>query len=399
MERVPTVHVRGNSAIRRPLTVAAVCAVIAVGYFARDFLIPTAAALVLAVMLTPVANFLERFGLPPTLAATISVLLLTCVVAGLLAIAIPSISSWLGQGPTLTYTLQRKLEGLRSSISFLQELSSKVEEATNAAAPTAPKAADKVVVQQRSLLGELATATPMLVLQLGYAGVLAFMMLAHRNGFRRQILRVPTEFYTRVRLARVMRDINERVGEYLLALVAIYTVVSILSAIALALLGYSNAVMWGVCMGIASFIPFVGPPVVIGLVALVGVLSFESWPLMVAGPTVLAAIHFLESQLITPSLVGRRCALNTVIVFAAIALLGWMWGAVGAIVAVPLLILISTIAAHLPSLRWLDVLMADDRPVAGRLAAKPPLASAPKRPVKPARKPAPQSRRRLVAAK
>lgn len=295
--------------------------------------------------------------------------------------------------------MQRKLEGLRSSISFLQELSSKVEEATNAAAPTAPKAADKVVVQQRSLLGELATATPMLVLQLGYAGVLAFMMLAHRNGFRRQILRVPTEFYTRVRLARVMRDINERVGEYLLALVAIYTVVSILSAIALALLGYSNAVMWGVCMGIASFIPFVGPPVVIGLVALVGVLSFESWPLMVAGPAVLAAIHFFESQLITPSLVGRRCALNTVIVFAAIALLGWMWGAVGAIVAVPLLILISTIAAHLPPLRWLDVLMADDRPVAGRLAAKPPLASAPKRPVKPARKPAPQSRRRLVAAK
>lgn len=91
MERVPTVHVRGNSAIRRPLTVLAVCAVIAVGYFARDFLIPTAAALVLAVMLTPVANFLERFGLPSTLAATISVLLLTCVVAGLLAIAIPSI--------------------------------------------------------------------------------------------------------------------------------------------------------------------------------------------------------------------------------------------------------------------------------------------------------------------
>lgn len=398
MERIPTVHVRGNSAIRRPLTVLAVCAVIAVGYFARDFLIPTAAALVLAVMLTPVANFFERFSLPPTVAAAISVLLLTCAIAGLLAIAIPSISSWVGQGPTLTYSLQRKLEGLRSSISFLQELSSKVEEATSAAAPPTPNTVDKVVVQQRSLLGELATATPMLVLQLGYAGVLAFMMLAHRNGFRRQILRVPTEFYTRVRLARVMRDINERVGQYLLALVAIYTVVAILSAIALALLGYSNAVMWGVSMGIASFIPFVGPPVVVGLVALVGVLSFESWPLMVAGPAVLAALHFVESQLVTPSLVGRRCALNTVIVFAGIALLGWMWGAVGAIVAVPLLILISTIAAHLPSLRWLEVILADDRPVRARVV-RPPLASVKPRPFKPARTPASQSRRRLVAAK
>lgn len=399
MERVPTVHVRGNSAIRRPLTLLAVCAVIAVGYVARDFLIPTVAAIVLAVVLTPVANFFERLGLPATPAAAVAALLLTLVVAGLLAIAIPSISSWVGQGPALTYTLQRKLEGLRNSISFLQELSSKVEEATSAAAPQSPKAAEKVVVQQRSLLGELATATPVLLLQLGYAGVLAFMMLAHRNGFRRQLLRVPTEFHTRVRLARVMRDINERVGQYLLSLVAIFTAVAALSAATLALLGYSNAIMWGACMGIASFIPFVGPPVVIGLVALVGVLSFEDWPLMVAGPASLAVIHFVESQLVTPSLVGRRCALNTVIVFAAIALLGWMWGAVGAIVAVPLLILISTIAAHLPSLRWLDVLLADDRPVAGRLAAKPPLASASKRAVKPARQPAPQGRRRLVAAK
>jgi predicted PurR-regulated permease PerM len=398
LERVPTVHVRGGGAIRRPLTVLAVCAIISIGYVARDFLIPTAAAVVLALLLMPIANFLERLRLPSTLAAALSVLLLTVAIAGLLAIAIPSISSWFQQGPYLTYTLQRKLEGLRNSISFLQELSSKVEQATTATAPNAPQAAEKVVVQQRSLLGELATATPVLVLQIGYTGVLAFMLLAHRGGFRRQILRVPTAFYTRVRLARLMRDINERVGQYLLSLVAIYTGVAVLSAIALALLGFSNVVMWGACMGIASFVPFVGPPAVIGLVTIVGVLSFEDWPRMVAGPAILTVIHFCESQLVTPSFVGRRCALNTVIVFAAIALLGWMWGAVGAIVAVPLLILISTIAAHLPSLRWLEVLLADDRPVSPRLE-RPRLASVKSPPVKPARTPARQSRRRLVAAK
>ena len=64
---------------------------------------------------------------------------------------------------------------------------------------------------------------------------------------------------------------------------------------------------------------------------------------------------------------SRRCALNTVAVFVSIALLGWMWVAVGAVVAVPLLILLSTIAAHLPSLRWLEVLLSDERPVSERL--------------------------------
>jgi hypothetical protein len=95
--------------------------------------------------------------------------------------------------------------------------------------------------------------------------------------------------------------------------------------------------------------------------------------------------------------VSRRCALNTVAVFASIALLGWMWGAIGAIVAVPLLILLSTIAANMPSLRWLEIMLADDRPVSERIAVKPPLASVRGRPSAPPK--TRQPRRRLVAAK
>jgi predicted PurR-regulated permease PerM len=154
--------------------------------------------------------------------------------------------------------------------------------------------------------------------------------------------------------------------------------------------------MWGVLLGVASFVPFVGPPVVIALVALAGLLTFEDWPRIVAAPAILTLIHFAESQFVTPAFVSRRCALNTVAVFATIALLGWMWGAIGAIVAVPLLILISTIAAHLPSLRWLEVLLADDRPVSRRVSNLPPLASRGYKPKPAARR---QPRRRLVAAK
>ena len=193
----------------------------------------------------------------------------------------------------------------------------------------------------------------------------------------------------RVRLARVLRDINDRVGHYLFALAVIYTCVAIASSVALALLGVPNAVVWGVVMGLASFVPFVGAPAVIAITTLVALLSFEDWQRIVAVPAALTVIHFAESQFLTPTFVSRRCALNTVAVFATVALLGWMWGVIGAIVAVPLLILLSTVAAHLPSLRWLEVLLSDDRPVSERLAVKPPLASVPvQRPV-----------RRRVAAK
>src|SRR5262249_28164810 len=165
---------------------------------------------------------------------------------------------------------------------------------------------------------------------------------------------------------------------------------------ALALLGFPNPMVWGAVMGIASFVPFVGPPIVIGVVALVGMITFDDWYLIVAAPAALLVIHFTESQLVTPAFVSRRCALNTVAVFATIALLGWMWGAIGAIVAVPLLILLSTIAGNMPSLRWLEVMLADDRPVSARIAVKPSLASR-GRPSAPPK--ARQPRRRLVAAK
>ena len=390
--RVPTVHLRGGSAIRRPLIVLAVCAVGVVAYLARDFLIPTAAAIVLALILTPVAKKFERLRLPPTAAAGASVSLLALVVAGLLVISAPAVSSWAEQAPYLTYTLERKLQGLRESLAFVKQLTDRVEQATQASQPQRTAKEEppaQVVVRDKSLISELMSTTPAVLLQIGYAAVLSFMILAHRNDHKRQILRVPINFTTRVRIARVMRDINDRVGTYLFALVVIYSLVAVISTVVLALLGFPNPILWGVLVGLASFVPFIGPPVAIGLVAFVALLTYDDLMHMLAAPAILAAIHFIESQLITPAFVSRRCALNTVAVFAGVAFLGWMWGAVGAIVAVPLLILISTVAAHLPSLRWLEVLLSEDRPVSERLAVKPPLAS-----VAPV-----QVRRRRVAAK
>lgn len=390
--RVPTVNVRGGSAIRRPLIILAICAVGVVAYLARDFLIPTAAAIVLALILTPVAKKFERLRMPPTAAAGASVSLLALVVAGLLVISAPALSSWAEQAPYLTYTLERKLEGLRKSLAFVKQLTDRVEQVTQAPQPETTAKEEppaQLVVRDKSLVSQLMSTTPAVLLQVGYAAVLSFMILAHRNDHKRQILRVPLNFTTRVRIARVMRDINDRVGTYLFALVVIYSLVAVVSTIVLALMGFPNPILWGVLVGLASFVPFIGPPVAIGLVAFVALLTYDDWMHMLAAPAALAAIHFVESQLITPAFVSRRCALNTVAVFAGVAFLGWMWGAVGAIVAVPLLILISTIAAHLPSLRWLEVLLSEDRPVSERLAVKPPLASA--TPV--------QVRRRRVATK
>jgi predicted PurR-regulated permease PerM len=350
-------------ALRAPLVVLAIAAIGLVGYLARDFLIPTAGGMVLALILTPVANTLERLHLPPSVAAVLSVAAISLIVAGLLAIAIPSVQGWAQQAPLLTLKLESKLKGLREQLARIEEVSKQVERATtptptDGAAPATP-APEKVVVREKTLLGELASTTPIVVLQLGYGMGLALFLLSHRHTTWRQLIRIPRSFGARIRLARVMRAVYDRVGHYLFALFIIYAGVAVISASILAVIGFPDAVMWGAVLGLASFIPFIGAPIVIALVAAVAAFSFDDWERMLAAPIALVVIHVLESQFITPAIVGRRLSLNTIGVFVSIALLGWMWGAVGALVAVPLLILIVTIAEQLPSLRWLAILLAD----------------------------------------
>ena len=376
-ERFPVVHMHRGSAIRRPLIVLAVCAVAALGYVARDFLIPTAGADRAGAHPDAGRQHVRAPARPGDPAAAASVCCWRWALALLLAISIPALSNWIDQTPYLTYTLERKLEGVRKSIAIVQEVSKQVEQAASAATPTTPatKPPEKVVVREKSLMAELASTTPGLLLQMFYAAVLAFLLLAHRNSSRRQIMRIPASFNTRVRLARVMRDINDRVGHYLFSLAVIYTGVAACSTVALAVLGFPNAIIWGVLhghRGLRAVHRLGGDHRCRGAGGDDHLRRLAAHHRRAGG---LLVIHVIEANFVTPMFVSRRCALNTVAVFASIALLGWMWGAMGAIVAVPLLILISTIAAHLPSLRWLEILLADDRPVSERLASKPPLAS------------------------
>ena len=111
----------------------------------------------------------------------------------------------------------------------MQELTSKVEQATTVGGerprPWSPR---RWWSHNRSLLGQLASTTPAVILQIGYAGVLAFMLLAHRNEpSPPDPAGAAANFDTRVRLARMMRDINDRVGHYLFSLAVIYTGVAL----------------------------------------------------------------------------------------------------------------------------------------------------------------------------
>ena len=205
-ERFPVVHMHRGSAIRRPLIVLAVCAVAALGYVARDFLIPTAGAIVLALILTPVANTFERLRVPAVPVRRRVRRVLLAMGLALLARHLHSGAHQLDRPDALpdlhagAKARGRAQVARRRAGGFQAGRAGRFSRDAHGAGDGTPP--EKVVVREKSLMAELASTTPGLLLQAFYAAVLAFLLLAHRNSSRRQIMRIPASFNTRVRLAK-----------------------------------------------------------------------------------------------------------------------------------------------------------------------------------------------------
>jgi predicted PurR-regulated permease PerM len=110
------------------------------------------------------------------------------------------------------------------------------------------------------------------------------------------------------------------------------------------------AVLLGFAIALLNFVLIIGPILVIAATAVLSLATFNDWGLILAAPGIVLVLHLIESQFVSPWLIGRRLEISPFAVFAAIALLGWMWGAVGAMVAVPILILLYTFGKHIPAL-------------------------------------------------
>src|SRR5262249_51177450 len=103
-------------------------------------------------------------------------------------------------------------------------------------------------------------------------------------------------------------------------------------------LGLPNPLLWGITVGVLNFIPYLGPIAAAVMMLLAGVLTFDTLPAAVAPALALIGVHAIESNVVSPLVVGRRLELNPLAVFVSVLLWGWLWGIPGALIAVPVLL-------------------------------------------------------------
>jgi predicted PurR-regulated permease PerM len=333
------------------LRLIAVClslmTVLAVGftaYAAQEFLIPVAIALLLAIVASPVARFLEARGAAPTLAAAMITFALLAMLALVLWLVLPQMAQFGEQLPGKVNEIERRIGGIASTFDGLQRASAEIQEATQQAGVTPEN--EPVTVQQATPLTIALTSLSQIVAQSAAAILLMFFLLAQRRRMKTIVVAMARTHTTRKRLITMFNDIKTRIATYLLTIVLTSIVLGAVSAAALYAIGFPNPVLWGVGVAVLNLVPYAGPLIVQLAALVVGALSFPTFWEAVAPAFILWTLNTVEGQFITPMFVAKRVVLNPLSVVLAIVFGAWIWGAVGAVVAVPALIVAASVIQH-----------------------------------------------------
>lgn len=307
-------------------------------YFAKVILVPFVLALLLNLVLSPVVRKLARFWVPEGLGAALVLLaMLATVGTGVYQLSGPA-TEWLDRAPYTFAKLELKLRDLKGSMEEVQEATKRVEElADGGGGDGDEEEPERVVVRGPSIAETFLTGTYSVLAGILITSVLLYFLLASGDLFLRKLVQVLPKLKDKKRAIEIARRSERDISTYLFTITIVNSCLGLVVGTAMWLIDMPNPVLWGVLAGLLNFMPYLGPTIMVGILALVGVTSFDTWPEMLAAPAIFLLITGLEGNIVTPSVLGRRLALNPFVIFAAILVWGFLWGIPGVLIAVPLL--------------------------------------------------------------
>jgi len=303
--------------------------------------LPLVTAIVLTIVLSPLADKLASIGLPNFLASFAALLVFLAVVALALAAVLSPAMSLFETMPAMVDRIGQHFHHLQGSFSWMSRLNDRI------AGIIGREHGQRVVVAQPSVLQQLALATPSVILEVLLTLLMAFFMIEARVRLRRRLLLERQHFGASLKAARVMRDVQDRVAAYILTVGLINLGMGVIVSCGAWLLGMDAPVMWGGLAALLNFVPYIGPLSMVAILALFGLgNAVNPWAGLIPAAAYLS-LHAVESNLVTPSILGRRFTMNPVLILIALSYFSWIWGVFGALLSVPILLTITALIDHL----------------------------------------------------
>ena len=302
--------------------------------------LPPVTAVVITIVLAPLADRLARIGLPSMLASLFAILTMAGVIVAALALILQPAFNMVDQVPDMVNVVGRRFAELRGNLAWINDFNRQLARLTG----HGPR---EVVLATPSVIEQVAFATPSVVLESLLTLLMTFFMIETHIRMKRRLQNDRQNPSASVRIARVMRDVQDRVAGYLLTVAQVNFGVGLIVAGGAWAYGLGAPVMWGGLAFVFNFLPYLGPLALMGLLTLVGLGTASSVAVGLVPALAFLALHAIEANFVTPAILGKRFTLSPVSILLAISYFSWIWGALGALLSVPILLILEALLENL----------------------------------------------------
>jgi predicted PurR-regulated permease PerM len=358
--------------------------VVAAVYLGRPILVPLALAVLIAFALSPLVRLLRRISLGRVLSVLIS-LLFAVVVIGAVGTFIASQAAKVAvELPHYQRNLINKIHSIqgtaannnlvRSATSVLNNIGNEIAappptlNETTSAAPNKPAPPVPVVVERprttpldviQSVAGPLLEPLVTMALVIVFVG----FILLQKEDLRDRFIRL-AGYQDLQRTTLALDEAADRLSHYLFSQTAINTSFGIVIGTGLWLIGIPNPGLWGLLAGMMRFVPYVGVPLAALFPLALAFAIDPAWSKLLYTAALYFTIEPVVGQLIEPVVYGRNMGLSAVAVVVAAVFWTWVWGPVGLLLSTPLTMCLVVMGRHIEPLKFLDVLLGDQPPLA-----------------------------------
>jgi predicted PurR-regulated permease PerM len=343
----------------RASTALVVLATIAVGFTlwaAQGLLLPVLLAMFFALVGNPVIRLLRRLYVPRFLAALL-VLLAGLAGTGLLAQQlIAPAGEWVRQVPREMRSLAPKLRDLTKPVQEANKAAVNIARAAGGESTSRPV---EVVRTEVNDPYKALTATPRMIASVLAVVLLTFFFMVYGANLQRNGLALLPDRQQKRVTVEILQSIEREMSRYVLTITLINALVGLALAGALYWLGIpgDEALLWGTMAALLNFAPYVGPLIGILVMLLMGFVAFDDLWQSLAPAAIYLGLHTLEGQLVTPIVLGARMRLSPLVLILALMVFGWLWGIIGLLLAVPLLVCVKIVLTKVEGLEgWARLL-------------------------------------------
>jgi predicted PurR-regulated permease PerM len=335
------------------LVVLAIIAVVAALSIARAVFMPLAFAIMLFFLLRPPVRWLAEQRIPRVVGAAVVLGAFTALlVFAVVELSGPAVE-WARRLPGAIRQLELKSRELRYPLEHLTRALQAIATLAEVGRANVPQ----VDVVRPSVVDGLFAHVSVLIAQLGLAAGAAYFLLVDGDTLLRRVFRLRPARPGDRRSTAVMNEVGSGMSAYLGAVTLVNLGLGVSLATLLALVGMPNPWLWGLLAAVLTYVPYVGPAIGIGLVALASFVTFPTLGGALVPPLVYFGLAVIEGNFVTPLVLGRTLAVRPLVLFVWFAFWAWLWSIPGAILAVPLLMLFKFICDETPRLAAISYLV------------------------------------------